>query len=145
MLDRWHEIDNFNIAGFSAKLRLLVDVPDHELQASLKLADRAFDERDKSTASIAVLLKGMAEYRRGNFADALKHFEDAKISNGEGSGWGKPSMSQYFASMAHHRLGDSVAAKAAFRDASNHHNSMAEYLRRKSIGGPWHDWQHDDM
>ncbi|MEO1528123.1 MAG: protein kinase [Planctomycetota bacterium] len=144
MLDRWREIDEFNIAEYCVKLRLLVDVPDHELHASLKLADRAFEERDGSKASLAVLIKGMAEYRRGNFAGALQHFEDAKNGKGEGSGWGKPSMAQFFAAMAHHRLGDSVAAKAAFRDASTHHNSMAEY-RRGSPERNWLRWQQADV
>ena len=140
MNERWREISNLYIANRSARLRLLVDVPGHELQASLKLADSAFEKRDESTASIAVVLKGMAEYRRGNFADVVQHFENAKNSKGKNSGRGYWSMCQYFAAMAHHRLGDSVAAKAAFRDASNGHQRKADYLR----GSPdrsWRYWQ----
>ena len=85
----------------------------------------------------------MAEYRRGNFVDAIQHFEDAQ-SGIRGGWWGIPSISQFFVAMAQHRLGDSVAAKAAFLDASSHQKSEAGRLR----GSPdrsWLNWQQAEV
>ena len=145
MFDRWGDTQSSTIAKRIAKLRLFVDAPDRELQTALKFADWAFEERKGDLASFNVLLKGMAEYRRGNFVEALKHLEDAKIGfEANTRQIGNASMCQYFASMAHHRLGDSVAAKAAFFDAQDRQRAWETDLR-KSIGGPWHDWQQTDV
>ena len=145
MFDRWGDTENPRIAERIAKLRLFVDVPDRELQTAFKFADWVFEKRKGFLASFDVLLKGMAEYRRGNFADALKHLDDAKTGFEEDTRFiGNGSMCQYFASMAHHRLGDSEAAKAAFLDAQDRQHAWETDLR-KSIGGSWLDWQQTEV
>ena len=141
MFDRWGDTESSTSAkNRIVKLRLFVDAPDHELQTAFKYADRAFEKR-KGLASFKVFLKGVAEYRRGNFVEALKHFEAAKIGFETGK---YLSKCQYFASMAHHQLGDSAAAKAAFLDARNRQQVWESDLRA-SQNSSWLYWQQAEV
>ena len=74
MFARWGETRDPRLAEPIARLRLLVDAPDHELQATLKTADWVFSKRISQTARFDAMLKGMAEYRRGRFSSALGVF-----------------------------------------------------------------------
>ena len=146
MFDRWGDTESPRIGERIARLRLFRRCTRPRASDGIQVCGLSvFEKRKGALASFDVLLKGMAEYRRGNFVEALKHLEDAKIGfEGNSIQIGNGSMCQYFASMAHHQLGDYAEAKAAFLDARDRQHAWESDLR-KAIGGSWHDWQQTDV
>ncbi len=87
MLDRFREPDDLEIAERMAKYCLLLPQSGAELEDADRMADRAVARGTGGLLHWAGSAKGLADYRRGRFAEALAIIEDAQASVGGGGEW----------------------------------------------------------
>jgi serine/threonine-protein kinase len=113
LLERFANTDDPYIAEPVARAVLLAPPPEEELQAALALANQAVAAEPTKVGFVYpyfLFAKGLAEYRRGNFEDALS------IVTGEAAKVLGPCPG-LVAAMAKYHLGDQEAARTALADA----------------------------
>jgi Flp pilus assembly protein TadD len=118
MLDHYREANNPEIAERTAKYCLLLPLSGPELDDADRVADRAVKKATGSVAHWAIAAKGLAEYRRGRFADALAAIEKAQAAAGGDGEWNFLLPAGCVRAMALMRLGRRDEARRTLEGAS---------------------------
>jgi hypothetical protein len=111
---------NFQEAANIGFLCLLTPDSVPDLEPVFKLVDLVPSGPDREM----VLIKGMADYRRGDLAAALKVFEECG-----------PPPAGYFRAMIHYRQKDLAAANAELAEANR---QFELWVRTGDLGGYWY-------
>ncbi len=157
MRDKWADSEEPRAPERLAKPALILGQRGEELQQSLQLADRAYDQREGRSALYDIQVKGLAELRRGereresgNAAAAQKHFEDALKFTQESSDLfvennfnNVTALAKFQEAMILHHLERDNEARAAYLDAFDLHNSYRMSLRT-STSNTFTDWLLND-
>jgi serine/threonine protein kinase/Flp pilus assembly protein TadD len=145
MLARFGHTDDPVIADGTAKTCLLVPDEVHDLGPVLQLVNLAFTGTEHDPYYCwHLLLKGMAEYRAGHFADAIDRLNQALILGRERRYFNSRSLSgtaHALLAMGYHRLGRIAEARQALDQAT----ALLEQPHSKigsnwSIDLNWDDW-----
>jgi tetratricopeptide (TPR) repeat protein len=142
MIAKWGDSTEPRIQERTAKLCLLLPVEGEDFETALRLIDEAYEnDREGTYGSFDVLAKGIAEYRRGRFTEAIEHFDqsNANFDEGGGSRVINAAKGDLFAAMAHHQLGEIDTARARFAAALSRIDTVYfEYIRTHRVYS--HDW-----
>jgi tetratricopeptide (TPR) repeat protein len=141
MLERFQDTQSPEIAERTAKTCLLLSDAVPDIDRVQKLADRAVTGTEKhGSYRWFVFVKGLAEYRAGRRAEAVKwlnrfepHADGAHID-----------VSAFAVlAMAQHRLGQKEKAYAALHSAQViFAEKMPDPVAGRPFGDGWHDWLH---
>jgi serine/threonine protein kinase/Flp pilus assembly protein TadD len=144
MLARFSQTDDPKIAWRVAKTCLLAPDAVSDLRPVLQLAERAVTGTQQHWAYRSFLLaKGMADYRSGNFANAI-HWINQSISL-RPAPWYYSNrylvgMAQVFLTMAHHRLGHAKQARQALHQATLLTNPSNGTSGENEYPEDWYHW-----
>jgi tetratricopeptide (TPR) repeat protein len=138
MLDRFGRTTDPIIAERTAKACLLLPLGGTEQEAACELADRAVAlARDHWVQPWAEATRGLAAYRRAQFADAVA-WADRCLARGPGD-WNRELPSHLVRAMALSRLGRPDEAGAALVRASDLYRTKVASQGGRAEGGGWHD------
>jgi hypothetical protein len=128
------------MAERTAKACLFAPPEEAYREAALSLADRAssLDRGDWLTPHLR-FIKGLAEYRRGNYRDAAQWCRRA-LETRENPFSFLRIQNDFVLSMALAQLHDSVEAKAAFTRGAQLLKSESPRFEQPGPDGNWHDW-----
>jgi tetratricopeptide (TPR) repeat protein len=140
MLERFHGTDVREIADRTAKTCLLAPDAVPDFNRVEKLADQAVTG---SNDRWFLFVKGLAEYRAGRQAEAVKWIErmgpDARGDQIDASGFAVRAMAQ-------HRLGQNEQARAALHSGQVIvAGKMPDPSDGQPFDGPWQDWLHSQI
>jgi serine/threonine protein kinase/tetratricopeptide (TPR) repeat protein len=144
MLERFQVTRELQIADRTAKTCLLAADAVPDFDRVQKLADRTVDGTEKQgDYRWFLFVKGLAEYRAGRFAEAVKWLDrfgpDAHGAQIDASGFAVRAMAQ-------HRLGQKEKARAALKSGQA---IVAEKMPDPAAGRPfdgmWQDWLHSQI
>jgi hypothetical protein len=136
MLDRFRQTTSRGVADRTAKMYFLVPRSAEECRRAMPLVDHPLDaEPGRGWFN---LLKGLAEYRSGNFDDAVGWLNKARDK--EPSHIAGVATVELLLAMSHHRLGHAEQACAAFDRAKVIIDTKLFLPHSKDVfaGGP--DW-----
>ena len=141
MRDGWLDSDTVRIPERLAKPALLFPGNRPEQEVALNLADRAYDVIDDKYQHYDVLLKGIAEYRRGHLEDAIKHLDETialekQFENKRGD---LSAMSLFFIAMANHELGHDQQARDDYFEGQEWLDAYLQFAMDRSTF-PMVDW-----
>jgi hypothetical protein len=138
MLDWFGPTTDPVIAERTAKSCLLLALGGAEQDAACDLADRGVAmARGHWVQPWTEVTKGLAEYRRGRFADAVA-WADRCLSRGPGN-WNREIPAHLVRAMALARLGHPDEARAASAMACIIYRTRAVHTADPAPGGDWHD------
>jgi tetratricopeptide (TPR) repeat protein/tRNA A-37 threonylcarbamoyl transferase component Bud32 len=138
MLDRFGQTTDPIIAERTAKACLLLPLGGTEQEAACELADRAVAlARDHWVQPWAEATRGLAAYRREQFADAVA-WADRCLARGPGD-WNREVPAHLVRAMALSRLGRPDEAGAALVSASDLYRTKVASQGGRAEGGGWHD------
>jgi serine/threonine protein kinase/Flp pilus assembly protein TadD len=138
MLDWFGQTTDPVIAERTAKSCLLLALGGPEQEAACDLADRGVAmARGHWVQPWAEVTKGLAEYRRGRFAEAVA-WADRCLSRGPGN-WNREIPAHLVRAMAWTRLGHPDEARAALTKACKLYRTRAAQGVDQTPGGDWHD------
>jgi hypothetical protein len=138
MLDRFGPATDLMIAERTAKACLLLPLGGPEQDAACDLADRAVAlARGHWVEPWAEATRGLAAYRREQFADALA-WADRCLAQGPGD-WNRELPAHLVRAMALSRLGRLEEAGAARARASDLYRTNVASPGGRAEGGDWHD------
>ena len=138
MLDRFGPTTDPMIAERTAKACLLLPLAGAEQEAACELADRAVAlARDHWVQPWAEATRGLAAYRRAQFADAVA-WADRCLARGPGD-WNRELPCHLVRAMALSRLGRPDEAGAALARASDLYRTKVASPGGRADGGGWHD------
>jgi len=128
------------MAERTAKACLFRTPPKAYREAALALADKAImlDRRDWLTPFLR-FSKGLAEYRRGNYGEAIKWCRQS-LDAGESMIWFLRVQNELVIAMALAQKGEVGAAKTAIARAEQAMPSSFSEFDRAFAWGAWHDW-----
>ena len=136
---------------FIAKPRLIASAePGHLLDLALEYADLNYQHPYSIGKDIEFwfgVCKGIAEYRRGNWEDAIEILDFAFLGFAtfkDGSDIRGQALTQFFTAMAYHQLGDHKTARSIYFEALDLHQRDREKLLASS-STTWTDWQLADV
>jgi tetratricopeptide (TPR) repeat protein len=141
MLERFHETKSLQIADRTAKTCLLLRSAVPDFDRVKKLADRTVTGTEKDPSYRWYLfVKGLAEYRAGRRAEAVKWLErfgpDANGVHIDVSGFAVLAMAQ-------HHLGQKEKARAALGNSQAiFTQKMPDPAAGRPCDGMWQDWLH---
>ena len=140
MLKRFGDTDQLEIAERTAKTCLLIPNSGIELGLPVKLAERAANRSfGQANAKWFHLVKGIADYRQGQFAGALEWL-GRSVSPGSEVVY-LDSTAYLFLALAHKRLGHDEDAKQALYKARFLMDERFPKLGGgQSLGANWADW-----
>ncbi|SPE58694.1 putative Mitogen-activated protein kinase kinase [Verrucomicrobia bacterium] len=137
------------VAGRIASLSLLVAAEGEDLASAVKLADEAAAaEYADGSLGWRQLAKGLAEYRRGRFADSVAWMDKALVTAGQQSlpGWNhevernRKAMAYFVKGMAHFRMRDPAAAQGALSQGIEIVITQSPAPDSGDLGRDWPDW-----
>ena len=137
MLDRFRDTDNPEIAERTAKYSLL-PLPGPEQEDAARLAERTVAGATEPLRRWAGAAKGLADYRRGRFADAVAAIEKDHSAD-DGREWNLQVMAGSVRAMALMRLGRREEARAALEKASGLYRSNVPQAIALDPGAFWTD------
>jgi tetratricopeptide (TPR) repeat protein len=137
MLERFGESDDFHVASRTAWSCLLVPdgVSTEDLLA--KLSRQAETEgEDQFGMSLYLSVRGLADYRKGQFAEAIRSVRKSQELNAQRPHKWLEAFGSLTLAMAQHRLGQHEEARRVLADAPQ---TMRGPSPAREIGGFWHD------
>jgi serine/threonine-protein kinase len=138
MLDRFGRTTVPPIAERTAKACLLLPLGGPEQEAACDLADRAVAmARGHFVEPWAEATRGLAAYRRAQFADAVA-WADRCLARGPGY-WNRELPAHLVRAMALSRLGRLDEARAALATASDLYRARVANPGGRATGDDWHD------
>jgi hypothetical protein len=140
LVNRFQETYEPGMAERSAKACLFVPPEGAYREAALSLADKAnsLDRGDWLTPHLR-FIKGLAEYRRGNYREAA-HWCRRTLETRENPFSFLRIQNDFVLSMALAQLHDAKEAKAAFTRGAQLLKSESPRFEQPSPDGNWHDW-----
>ena len=138
MLDRFQDTDNLDIAERTAKYCLLLPLPGPEQEDAARLAERTVAGATGPLRCWAGAAEGLADYRRGRFADAIAAIE-VDHSVDDGREWNFQVMAGSVRALALMRLGRREEARAALEKASGQYRSNVPQAIALDPGRFWTD------
>jgi serine/threonine protein kinase/tetratricopeptide (TPR) repeat protein len=148
-LTQFAEADNPTAAGQVARLCLLTPAEGAELEATLKLANRAASAEyaDRGLASRR-LAKGLAEYRQGRLTESIDWMGKAQVAAArrDRPGWthererNRVAAARLVQAMAYQRLTQGVAARATLTRAIELMQTQMPQPGYGDAGREWPDW-----
>jgi tetratricopeptide (TPR) repeat protein len=145
MLAQFSQTHEAMIAERTAKTCLLIPDAVADLQPVIQLADRAVTGTEKHQYyGWFLLVKGMADYRTGHFAEAIDRLKKIFSLSRERRYHISAALHgtvYLFLAMAHHRLDQGPQARQALAQASAIMEQTDSKGDHNTILGPeWHDW-----
>jgi hypothetical protein len=138
MLARFGRTEVPAVAERTAKACLLLPLRGPQQDTAWRLADRAVRlTRDPELRPYAELAKGMAEYRRGRFAESVAA-ADRCLARGPNS-WNLDLPVRSVRAMARYRLGDADGARADLELATAIFSTRVAKPGGPDPGGTWTD------
>jgi serine/threonine protein kinase/Flp pilus assembly protein TadD len=138
MLDGFSGTRAPDIAERTAKACLLLALAGAEQDAACRLADRAMRmSRRNWVLPWALVTRGLADYRRGRFADAVEAIDSCLSRRPEN--WNCQLPAHLVRAMALSRLGRPAEARAALKTASELYRTRVAGPGGPTPGGHWHD------
>lgn len=137
------------VAARIASLALLVPASEDDLTKALKLADyAALAEYADGYLGSRQLAKGLAEYRRGRFADSVAWMKKALLTAAKQNipGWGhelernREAAAYLVESMACFQMNDAGPARSAFNKGLEIIQTQFPTAENDDIGRDWPDW-----
>lgn len=138
MLDRFRGSQDPVVAARTAKYCLLLPMPGPEQEDAGRLAEQAVAGATGPLRRQAGAAEGLADYRRGRFADALAAIDKAQALDGDGD-WNLQVFAGCVRSMALMRLGSRDEARAALMKASGLYRSNVQQATALDPGTFWAD------
>ncbi|MFL5244191.1 MAG: protein kinase domain-containing protein [Gemmataceae bacterium] len=125
----------------TAKACLFIPPPKAYREAALDFADKAIalDRRDWLTVYLH-FVKGLAEYRRGNFREAIQWCRRSLEAEDEGMIWFLRVQDELVIAMALAHLHEAGQAKSALARAEQAMPTAFSEFDRAFTYGAWHDW-----
>jgi serine/threonine protein kinase/Flp pilus assembly protein TadD len=143
MLARFLRTDDPSCGNTIAKTCLLAPAAVSDLRPVLQLAERGVTEQN-FLYCYNLLLKGMVEYRAGNFDNAIERLNQTLSLGREHRYFNSRSLSGTacaFLAMAHYRLGRVAEARQAIDQATKLYEQRYSKIDWNwSSEGNWHDW-----
>jgi serine/threonine-protein kinase len=143
MLGRFGETTDPTIAERTAKACLLIPVSKDDLAPVLHLAERAVKASDHGYYPFFLLAAALAEYRAGEFAQAVEKLE-LLVSKRQEPGYSQTNLqapANLVLAMAQHQLDHDDDAGEAIRRARGIMDQRDfQRVRNGDLGGFWHDW-----
>jgi serine/threonine-protein kinase len=142
MLDRFSRSTVPEIAERTAKACLILPLGGREQEEACDLADRVIvmargEARDHWVMPWAKATRGLADYRRGRFAEALAWADRCLIH--DAGIWNRELPAQLVRAMALSRLGRLDEARASLARASEVYRTLVAKPGGPADGGDWHD------
>jgi len=139
MLTNFGAANHISPLARTAEACLLMPEPDSE--SARQLADRAFTlGKDSSWLYYLQLVKAMAEYRAGNFSNAVDWLGKT-IGQPAFAGFPQPDAAAYATlAMAQHKLNHSDEARAALARSVDILNKKIPKLENGTLDENWIDW-----
>ncbi len=144
MLSHFEGTDRTEIAERTAKVCLLVPPVASELEAVLKMADRAVTLNPGPQLMPWVqLAKGLAEYRAGHHESAIQWCEKGVKGQRPGQSiypWYRTAMAHSVQAMAHYRLNQLDEARDELAKGSEVLEAQSKRYESRGLDGAWSDW-----
>lgn len=155
MLARFSQTDDPWAAERSAKVCLLAPNAVSDVSVPLELAERAITmlneqptlkRNDKLLLKWARITKGTAEYRNGQFADAVKSLDRNWKPDHQDTGLWKEfaslekTMASSFLAMAHHQLDQTTQSRRSLAEAKLAIQAKSSMTSGGDLGVLWADW-----
>ena len=140
MLARVGTTNDPNIAQRTAKVCLLLPLDGADLAAAAKLAETAvtFGKEDP-LAAYCQFARGLAEYRQGNFAQAVEWTKRA-LTQPDTEYYHRDIQAYSVLSMALYRLNQAGEAREALRNAAELARAKLPSLDSGDLGHDWYNW-----
>ncbi|HEX3450671.1 MAG TPA: hypothetical protein VHS97_20620 [Isosphaeraceae bacterium] len=138
MLERFAATDDAVIAERTAKACLLMRAGPLELNQACQLAERAVEMAYPELVKHAELARGLAEYRRGRLAESIRWMDRSLAW--ESRRWSIEVPAHLVQAMAHLRLANITAARAARAKAAAVAKEQMPKIGRDAVGPEWHEW-----
>lgn len=143
-LERFGSSNNPRSRERAVQGALLLPGSEANIKEGIRVADSvATTDLDAGLKYWFEFTKGLADYRRGRFADAIEHLENARTWGSEAQ---RKAPHNLFAkvypvlAMAHFRLGNSGKASDALTKAAEFQKEGEELLHKGDFGESWDDW-----
>jgi serine/threonine protein kinase/tetratricopeptide (TPR) repeat protein len=139
-LDHFGKSADINSRERAAQDALLLPGSDTDTGEAIKvldgLATSSFDSGSKPWVEFT---KGLADYRRGRFADASEHLEVA-LTLGSSTSHSLFAKVYPVQALVHFHLGESKKTRESLVKAKTFEQEGLELLRGGDLGGSWRDW-----
>lgn len=131
---------NLTIALRTAKTCLLLPGPEGaDLSKEAQLAELCVTTgKDSTNLASFQLVKALAEYRQGNFGQAIESAH--KVLKQSGSDYNRDTQAHAIAAMAGQRLGQTNEARAALDRATEMAETNLAKRGSADLGADWSDW-----
>jgi serine/threonine protein kinase len=140
ILQKFGEVrDTIDAATLAQDCLILPPSPAH-LEAITKLADTALaGNSEKGPRAYSQSVKGLLEYRKGNFMEAKKWLQKALDSTDDMDDWNRPVQAQMALAMTHYKLKEFDEAHAAY---TNGLRMAEERMARagRDLKDTWPSW-----
>jgi tetratricopeptide (TPR) repeat protein len=140
MLERFANTTYVRIAERTSKVCLLLPSEGADPEFASQLADKAVAlpvRHDDNILAYVQFVRCLAEYRRGNFTNAVEWARKVLASTGQDSA--RDAQAYSVLAMALHQLNKSEAARAALSNAIQVARTQLPSLNSPDLGGNWHD------
>ena len=142
MLAQFAETARPEFAERVAKAGLLLAPVPPELEGALKLADKSVTiDPAHWVIPWAQPIKGLAEYRRGNYQNAIDWAQ--KTLDGSSRVWYRDSLSHLVKAMAQKQLGLDEPAQKSLAAAKELIDPKTQQIESDGLHDDWHDWKID--
>jgi superkiller protein 3 len=144
MLERYAMSNDPHVIDCTAKICLLCPEDDRNREPALELAERnVLKTQNHPAYRWFVLAKGLADYRAGRHADALKRLEQFAP---DASGQHADATAFALLAMVHHSLDQEDKSRHALASARSVLTSvMPDPTKGRTFGDDWHDWLHSQL
>ncbi len=140
MVERFGVTNEAQLAERTAKACLFLPPAASYKEAAFDLADKAaFLDRGDWLSPFLHFLKGLAEYRREHFREAVACCRQA-LDGPESPAWFLRADCELVLSMAQAQLGDLQGAREALAIGANILKANSPKFERPGDSGNWHDW-----
>jgi tetratricopeptide (TPR) repeat protein len=144
MMARFGRADDFKIAERAAKTCLLLPDAVSDLRPVLQISERNVTGTQQHWGYRSLMMnRGMAEYRAGNFANAIDWLNQSLSLRPAPWYWWSRYMdatAHAFLAMAHHRLGHAEQAREALHQATRVMDPRNEKNGVNEPQADWYDW-----
>jgi tetratricopeptide (TPR) repeat protein len=145
MLQRFGRTEDSEVARRTSRVCLLVPGAVADYNLPLKLAEQAVT-RGSEYPRVSEFVKGMADYRTGQYDSAIKCFSDSIVD--EIPRERDPALgylfdrinAELFSAMAHHRLGQTAKAEQLLAKARQVMEAEFPKVEGGDIGPKWRGW-----
>lgn len=141
LLDRFGDTTEPHVAERTAKACLVLPPPEERAEDALHVADLAITLDDQHwVMPWSLMVKGLAEYRRGKFEDAIEWSHKCLSHEKSDEVWYLAAQANLVVSMSNARLGRIAAAEQAFAAAALPLEEQTAKFAKRGPEGGWHDW-----